>query len=93
MTSYKNQYLEAFDGFKVLKLNYEKGENEERHFSTCVFLPDGKDGLPSLVDRVCSEPGFLDRHLPRWKFKVADFRIPKFKIAFGTLKLPQFSRI
>ncbi|KAM1784542.1 hypothetical protein FF1_037500 [Malus domestica] len=83
MTSYKNQYLKAFDSFKVLKLNYEKGENEERHFSMCVFLPDEKDGLPTLVDRVSSKPGFLDRHLPRRKVKVGDFRIPKFNIAFG----------
>ncbi|KAB2632200.1 serpin-ZX-like [Pyrus ussuriensis x Pyrus communis] len=83
MTNYKNQYLEAFDCFKVLKLNYEKGENEEWHFSMCVFLPDEKDGLPTLVDRVCSELGFLNRHLPRQKVKMGDFRIPKFNIAFG----------
>ncbi|KAM1787368.1 hypothetical protein ACFX11_037767 [Malus domestica] len=49
----------------------------------CVFLPDEKDGLPTLVDRVSSKPGFLDRHLPRRKVKVGDFRIPKFNIAFG----------
>lgn len=83
MTSYKKQYLEAFDGFKVLKLNHRKGKTEKRHFSMCIFLPDEKDGLPTLFERVCSKPGFLDRHLPRWKVEVGDFRIPKFKISTG----------
>ncbi|KAM1091325.1 hypothetical protein FF1_018825 [Malus domestica] len=46
----------------------------------CLFLPHEKDGLPALVERVCTEPGFLDHHLPNTRVRVGDFRIPKFKI-------------
>ncbi|KAM3758335.1 hypothetical protein ACB098_01G035200 [Castanea mollissima] len=39
--------------------------------------------LPALVEKVGSESGFLDCHLPKQKVKVGEFRIPKFKISFG----------
>ncbi|PQM38519.1 serpin-ZX-like [Prunus yedoensis var. nudiflora] len=80
MTSHNRQFIKAFDGFKVLKLPYKRGKDEQRRFCMCLFLPDEKDGLPALVERVCSEPGFLDRHIPHYDVKVGDFRIPKFKI-------------
>ncbi|KAB2617766.1 serpin-ZX-like [Pyrus ussuriensis x Pyrus communis] len=80
MTNYHHQYVKAFDGFKVLKLLHQKGETEKWCFSMCLFLPDEKDGLPALVKRVCTEPGFLDHHLPNTRVRVGDFRIPKFKI-------------
>ncbi|CAL9029006.1 unnamed protein product [Prunus brigantina] len=80
MTSRNEQFIKAFDGFKVLKLPYKRGKDEQRSFCLCLFLPDEKDGLPALVERVCSEPGFLDRHIPHYHVDVGDFRIPKFKI-------------
>ncbi|KAM1728315.1 hypothetical protein ACFX12_018828 [Malus domestica] len=52
-------------------------------FSMHIFLPKGKDELPALVEKLGSESGFLDRHLPKQKIAVGDFRIPKFKISFG----------
>ncbi|KAM2650520.1 hypothetical protein EV1_014506 [Malus domestica] len=52
-------------------------------FSMHIFLREGKDGLPALVEKLGSESGFLDRHLPKQKIVVGDFRIPKFKISFG----------
>ncbi|KAB2633920.1 serpin-ZX-like [Pyrus ussuriensis x Pyrus communis] len=64
MTSSKNQFVEEFDGFKVLKLFYEQGKDMKRQFSMYLLLPDSRDGLPALVERVCSEPGFLDSHRP-----------------------------
>ncbi|ONI06124.1 hypothetical protein PRUPE_5G042100 [Prunus persica] len=70
MTIYKRQFISAFDGFKVLKLPYKQAYDEKRRFCTCLFLPDEKDGLPALVERVCSEPGFLDRHIPYFKDEV-----------------------
>ncbi|KAL3514563.1 hypothetical protein ACH5RR_027280 [Cinchona calisaya] len=82
MTSKKKQYIRASDGFKVLCLPYKQG-GDKRRFSMYFFLPDAKDGLPALVDKVGSEPGFLDHHLPRSKVEVGDFLIPKFKISFG----------
>ncbi|XP_042502400.1 serpin-ZX-like isoform X2 [Macadamia integrifolia] len=82
MTSKKKQYVLACDGFKVLRLPYKQGE-DKRCFSMYFFLPDAKHGLPGLVEKVSSELGFLDRHLPSEAVKVGDFRIPRFKISFG----------
>ncbi|KAK3231483.1 hypothetical protein Dsin_003364 [Dipteronia sinensis] len=82
MTSKKDQAISAFDGFKVLGLPYKQG-NDKRRFSMYFFLPDAKDGLPALVEKMGSESGFLDRHLPNQKVEVGDFRIPRFKLSFG----------
>ncbi|KAL4649772.1 hypothetical protein ACB092_01G038600 [Castanea dentata] len=82
MTSKRKQIVGAYDGFKVLELPYKQGE-DKRKFSMYFFLPDAKDGLPALVEKVGSESGFLDCHLPEQKVKVGEFRIPKFKISFG----------
>ncbi|PKI50761.1 hypothetical protein CRG98_028903 [Punica granatum] len=83
MTSKKKQTVSAFDGFKVLELPCKQGSSDKRRFSMYFFLPDETKGLPSLVKKVCSEPGFLDHHLPRQKVEVRNFRIPRFKISFG----------
>ncbi|KAA3488884.1 serpin-ZX [Gossypium australe] len=82
MTSKKKQTVSAYDGFKVLGLPYKQG-NDKRRFSMCFFLPDAKDGLPALVEKVSSESGFLERHLPHQPVEVGEFRIPRFKISFG----------
>ncbi|ONI32835.1 hypothetical protein PRUPE_1G389200 [Prunus persica] len=82
MTSKKKQFVSSYDGFTVLGLPYKQGE-DKRRFSMHVFLPEAKDGLPSLVEKLDSESGFLDRHLPKQQVEVGDFRLPKFKISFG----------
>ncbi|MBA0745820.1 hypothetical protein Gogos_008379 [Gossypium gossypioides] len=82
MTSKKKQAVSAYDGFKVLGLPYKQG-NDKRRFSMYFFLPDAKDGLPALVEKVSSESGFLERHLPYQPVEVGEFRIPRFKISFG----------
>ncbi|XP_042502399.1 serpin-ZX-like isoform X1 [Macadamia integrifolia] len=82
MTSKKKQYVRAYDGFKVLRLPYKQGE-DKRCFSMYFFLPDAKDRLPGLVEKLTSELGFLDRYLPSEAVKVGSFRIPRFKISFG----------
>ncbi|KAM2002489.1 hypothetical protein FF1_026682 [Malus domestica] len=79
MTSSKKQFVEEFDGFKVLKLFYEQGKDMKRQFSMYLLLPDSRDGLPALVKRVCSEPGFLDSHRPQTPVRVGEFKIPMFK--------------
>ncbi|KAK0576223.1 hypothetical protein LWI29_013890 [Acer saccharum] len=79
---FQTKVIGAFDGFKVLGLPYKQGE-DKRRFSMYFFLPDAKDGLPALVEKMGSESGFLDRHLPRQKVEVGDLRIPRFKISFG----------
>ncbi|KAL3732777.1 hypothetical protein ACJRO7_022319 [Eucalyptus globulus] len=82
MTSKNKQVVGAYNGFKVLGLPYKQGE-DKRHFSMYLFLPDARDGLSALVEKVGSESGFLDRHLPYNKVEVGEFRIPRFKISFG----------
>ncbi|CAA2957775.1 serpin-ZX-like [Olea europaea subsp. europaea] len=82
MTSKQKQYIRAFDGFKVLGLPYKQGE-DKRKFSMYIFLPDAKDGLPALVEKLGCESGFLEHHLPYQQVKVGAFHIPKFKVSFG----------
>ncbi|XP_057454694.1 serpin-ZX-like [Lotus japonicus] len=82
MTSKQFRQIRVCDGFKVLQLAYESGR-DERQFSMYIFLPDANDGLPALVERVTSESGFLEHHLPDREVEVLDFRIPKFKFSFG----------
>ncbi|KAA0065280.1 serpin-ZX [Cucumis melo var. makuwa] len=82
MTSKNKQYIATFEGFKVLGLSYKQG-SDPRHFSMYIFLPDSKDGLPSLIQKLDSQSEFIDRHTPYEKLKVGEFKIPKFKISFG----------
>lgn len=79
-TSY---YVGVFNGFKVLKLPYEHGKDDERRFSMYIFLPDAEDGLPALLEKMGSEPGFIDKHIPTDKVNIGYFRLPKFKIDSG----------
>ncbi|KAK3423096.1 hypothetical protein EUGRSUZ_F00035 [Eucalyptus grandis] len=82
MTSKNKQILQEYDGFKVLGLPYKQGK-DRRHFSMYLFLPNARDGLLALVEKISSEFDFLDRHLPHKEVEVGEFRIPKFKISFG----------
>ncbi|KAL6181145.1 hypothetical protein ACLB2K_047800 [Fragaria x ananassa] len=55
-----------------------------RRYSMSLFVPNAKDGLPALVDRLGSHPGLLDDYnIPSWGVRVGDLRIPKFKFSFG----------
>jgi serpin B len=82
MTSTENQFIRAFDGFKVLRIPYKQGVKDERKFSMYFFLPNANDGLSTLVEKVASESELLDHKLPRDKVEVGDFRIPRFNISF-----------
>uniref|UniRef100_A0A2P2JEK7 Protein Z n=1 Tax=Rhizophora mucronata TaxID=61149 RepID=A0A2P2JEK7_RHIMU len=82
MTGKKKQFLRALEGFKVLRLPYKQGQ-DNRQFSMYFFLPDAKDGLPGLLEKMNSQPKFLEGHLPHQLVEVGEFRIPKFKISFG----------
>uniref|UniRef100_A0A0D3DRR9 Serpin domain-containing protein n=1 Tax=Brassica oleracea var. oleracea TaxID=109376 RepID=A0A0D3DRR9_BRAOL len=51
--------------------------------SPCIFiLPILEKDCPTLLEKVGSEPGFLDNHIPDYQIELADFRIPKFKFSF-----------
>ncbi|XP_058781215.1 serpin-ZX-like [Vicia villosa] len=82
MRSYEKQFIQAYDSFKILRLPYAQGE-DKREFSMYIFLPNEKDGLSALVEKVASESELLDHILPYKKVEVGDFKIPRFKISFG----------
>jgi serpin B len=82
MTNKNKQFIRAFDGYKVLRLLYKKGE-DKRQFYMDIFLPNQKNGLPDLVKKVASKPELLCQKLPSEKVEVGRFRIPKFKFTFG----------
>ncbi|PRQ33657.1 putative Serpin family protein [Rosa chinensis] len=94
MTSKYCHSIGTFDGFKVLRLPFRTYDHDDllrdcprnrkydpRQFSMFWLLPDARDGLPALAERVCSEAGFLDRHRSCGSVRVGDFLIPKFKIS------------
>ncbi|CAN6191513.1 unnamed protein product [Urochloa humidicola] len=73
-------------GFKVLKLGYQSPplfSSSSALYSMCVFLPEERDGLWSLVDEIASRPSFLRDHLPVSAVEVGDFRLPRFKMTFS----------
>ncbi|CAN6195405.1 unnamed protein product [Urochloa humidicola] len=53
-------------------------------YSMLIFLPDARDDLSRLEDKMASSPGFLQKHTPEKRVEVGDFRVPKFKLSFYT---------
>ncbi|XP_058069315.1 serpin-ZX-like [Magnolia sinica] len=82
MTSKMKQFVCSFDGFKVLKLPYQRGQ-DKRQFAMYFFLPDERDGLQDLVQNLSLDPQFFDRYTMLYEVKVDEFRVPRFKISFG----------
>nr|CAB3465550.1 unnamed protein product [Digitaria exilis] len=75
--------IAVHQGFKALKLAYLPDSDGPR-FSMCVFLPDARDGLPGLVDRMASSPNFLWDHLPARRRETYEVWLPKFKLSFSS---------
>ncbi|KAJ0750737.1 putative Serpin family protein [Helianthus annuus] len=82
MTNFGLKSVGVYDDFKVLRLPYLQGDNEQR-YSMYFFLPNAKDGLQSLVQKIGSTPDFIDRHIPHDSVITPRFLIPVFKISFG----------
>jgi serpin B len=83
MSNNEHQFIGVFDDFKVLRLPYKQGK-DNRQFSMYIFLPNAKDGLLALVEKVASEFELLEHSLSLIKMEeVGKFRIPKFKFLFG----------
>ncbi|WVZ65690.1 hypothetical protein U9M48_015010 [Paspalum notatum var. saurae] len=51
-------------------------------YSMLVVLPDARDGISTLEDKMVSSPSFLEEHMPEKVVEVGDFRVPKFKLCF-----------
>ncbi|XP_050881739.1 serpin-ZX [Lathyrus oleraceus] len=88
MTSKTKQYISAFEGFKVLRLFYKHDDalykqEDKRNFSIYFYLPDAKDGLLALIEKLASESELLEHTRPIERMSVGDFRIPRFNISFG----------
>ncbi|KAL5547718.1 hypothetical protein UlMin_002949 [Ulmus minor] len=81
MSSMAKQLVSACDGFKVVALPLKQVQDKGR-FSLNIFLPDAKDGLPTLEDMVVSQYESLKHHLPYQHVEVGDFRIPRFSFEF-----------
>ena len=83
MTSKEDQFISVFDDFKVLRLPYGQGE-DKRQFSMYFFLPNARDGLSALIEKVASQSELIHQNLQRLSQKrVGDFRIPRFNVSFG----------
>ncbi|KAF2910191.1 hypothetical protein DAI22_11g083000 [Oryza sativa Japonica Group] len=89
MRSGEDQYIAVHDGFKVLKMPYAARVSARTtaaatpRYSMYVFLPDERDGLWSLEDRMAAGgEGFLREHTPERRVEVGEFRIPRFKLSF-----------
>ncbi|CAN1826699.1 At1g47710 [Linum perenne] len=84
--SHKHLY-KSFEGYKVLKIPYQNPRDTQGiintvQFAMNFFLPDAKDGLPDLVQRIRTNPRMLNHHsdqllqpenlrplwIPRFKF-------------------------
>ncbi|TKW01362.1 hypothetical protein SEVIR_8G174600v4 [Setaria viridis] len=66
---------------------YEQQSDERPRFSMCIFLPDARDGLPGLVDKMASSSCSFQlrgRHLPTRRVKVGKFWLPKFKLSYSS---------
>ncbi|KAF2910188.1 hypothetical protein DAI22_11g082700 [Oryza sativa Japonica Group] len=92
MRSGDKQYIAAHDGFKVLRMPYAYDhaapQPSPRYYSMYILLPDERDGLSSLEDRMAAAgggggEGFLREHMPVRRVKVGEFRIPRFKLSFS----------
>ncbi|CAN6362718.1 unnamed protein product [Urochloa humidicola] len=86
MRSDSRQFISVRHGLKVLKLPYQSARlvpHAPRH-SMYVFLPDARHGLPEMVEKITSTPGYWRYNLPDTEVPVGEFRLPKFKISFGT---------
>ncbi|PSR87751.1 Serpin-ZX like [Actinidia chinensis var. chinensis] len=83
MTSkrYERHLYGSFDGYKILSIPYQTGQ-DTRQFSMYFFLPDDNTGLPNLVEKFNSNPGFLTQQFGLWKEDLPKFWIPRFKFSF-----------
>ncbi|CAO2178138.1 unnamed protein product [Urochloa humidicola] len=88
MSSTRRQRIASCGGYKVLRLPYARGGGgAHRAFSMYVYLPDERDGLPALLQRLGSGPAAprlesaatLTAEVP-----VGAFRVPKFAVSCKT---------
>ncbi|OEL32362.1 Serpin-Z1 [Dichanthelium oligosanthes] len=84
MSSSRKQYIASRPGYKVLRLPYARGR-EHRAFSMYVYLPEAHDGLPSLLQKLSSDPASLESSMTLMaEVPVRAFGVPKFTMSYKT---------
>ncbi|CAI0454459.1 unnamed protein product [Linum tenue] len=76
----KHLYASSND-HQVVKMPYQTGsDHDSRRFSMCFFLPNARDGLAGLLDRIRAEPMMLNPQVA--ERVVSPVWIPRFKFEF-----------
>ncbi|KAG5540274.1 hypothetical protein RHGRI_020492 [Rhododendron griersonianum] len=80
MTSHESyRRCRSFDGFKVLEIPYQ---SNKKQFSMYFFLPDERDGLQNLLEKLISDSENSHEYSRLSKRKLDEFWIPKFKFPY-----------
>ncbi|KAF7140774.1 hypothetical protein RHSIM_Rhsim06G0045100 [Rhododendron simsii] len=80
-SSSKDYYYGSFDGFKVLKIPYQSCQ--PNNFSMYFFLPEERDGLQNLIQKLNSNSRFLSQeYFELTEETLEELWIPKFKFSF-----------
>ncbi|KAL1288751.1 serpin-ZX-like [Arachis ipaensis] len=84
-----------YQDFKVLSLNYkEASENvPKRMYTMHIFLPDEINGLPALVQKVCTESESLENMLPNGYKRLGVLKIPRFRLSFMVEASPMLKKM
>ncbi|CAO2166520.1 unnamed protein product [Urochloa humidicola] len=90
MSSTRRQRIASRRGYKVLRLPYARGGGGGAHraFSMYIYLPDARDALPSLLQRLMSsDPAAAPLESSATltdEVSVGAFRVPKFAVSCMT---------
>ncbi|XP_058184507.1 serpin-Z10-like [Rhododendron vialii] len=80
MTSRKRyRRCRSFEGFKVLEIPYQ---SKSKQFSMYFFLPDEREGLQNLLEKLISDSGFSYEYCCLGETRLDKFWIPKFKFSY-----------
>ncbi|KAM2718369.1 hypothetical protein EV1_030286 [Malus domestica] len=82
---FKSLWSNKFDTWKTKRrlLPPSQLSRQEATFFDVLIACKCKIWAATLVERVCFELGFLDRHHPLRRVEVGDFKIPRFKFSFA----------
>ncbi|PHT51151.1 hypothetical protein CQW23_10898 [Capsicum baccatum] len=73
--------------YQVAKIPYDIGKKDDKkEFSMFIFLPNEKDELPSLLEKVNSDPKFFTQNFRLRREPLDAFYIPKFKFSYTAMK-------
>ncbi|XP_047267672.1 serpin-ZX-like [Capsicum annuum] len=77
----------SFRGYQFVKIPYDIGkEVDSKEFSMFIFLPNEQNRLPSLLEKVNSDPKFFTKKFRLRYESLDEFYIPKFKFTYTAMK-------